>query len=62
MFASPNVLVVADGVSAWSRMGIDAGIYARRLVAEVKALIQGERHLYFLEHPDELALKAVQTV
>lgn len=33
IFVTPNVLVVADGVSAWSKVGIDAGIYARRLTA-----------------------------
>ena len=32
MYVSKNVLVVADGVSAWSKIGVDAGIYSRRLV------------------------------
>ncbi len=60
LFVSKNILLVADGVGGWSRMGIDSGVYARRLVAAVKELLEGERELYFIERPEELAIQAVQ--
>lgn len=41
-------------------MGIDAGIYSRKLLLNMKALLEGEKKLYYIEHPDDLALKAVQ--
>ena len=34
--ASNNLLVVADGVSSWSKKGIDSGIYSKSLVAAIK--------------------------
>ena len=54
------MLAVADGVSGWSQYGIDAGIYARKLISNISLLLQGEKLLYFIEHPDKLALSAVQ--
>ena len=39
IFTSKNVLVVADGVSAWAKIGVDAGFYARRLVQEIKQMV-----------------------
>ena len=35
-FVSKNILVVADGVGGWSKIGIDAGIYSRRLISAIK--------------------------
>ena len=35
-YVSKNILIVADGVGGWSRMGIDSGVYARRLISAVK--------------------------
>jgi hypothetical protein len=32
-------------------MGIDSGVYARRLVSAVKELLEGEKELYFIERP-----------
>ena len=32
IYASGNLLIVADGVSGWHKFGIDAGVYARKLV------------------------------
>ena len=60
VYAAKNALVVADGVSGWSKMGIDAGIYSRKLLSNIKRLLEGEKQLYYIEHPDDLALKAVQ--
>lgn len=51
---------MADGVSGWSKMGVDSGIYSRKLLTYIKDLIEGSHYLYYIEHPDELALKAVQ--
>ena len=45
---SKNIVLVADGVGGWTKMGIDSGVYARRLVAIVKELIQNEREMYFI--------------
>ena len=38
-FASNNVLVMADGVSGWSKMGIDSGVYSRKLTSIIKQLL-----------------------
>ena len=56
------MIVVADGVSAWAKIGIDAGIYARRLIQEIKQMVESPYEVYYIERPDELALKAVQLV
>jgi protein phosphatase PTC7 len=60
LYVSKNILIVADGVGGWSRMGIDSGVYARRLIAAVKELLEAEKELYFVERPEELAAHAVQ--
>lgn len=60
VFASKNALVVADGVSGWSKMGIDPSIYSRQLVSHVKQLLEGKNQIFYIEHPDQLAIKAVQ--
>lgn len=39
VFAAKNILVIADGVSGWSQMGIDSGIYSRKLLTHIKNLI-----------------------
>jgi len=32
LFVSKNIILIADGVGGWAKMGIDSGFYARRLV------------------------------
>ena len=39
LFVSKQILLIADGVGGWAKMGIDSGVYARNLVATVKELI-----------------------
>lgn len=31
MFASDNMLVVADGVGGWADQGVDPGLYSKKL-------------------------------
>lgn len=38
LFASSNVLFVADGVGGWSEIGIDPGLYSKKLASLVKEL------------------------
>ena len=38
LFASSNVLFVADGVGGWSGTGIDPGLYSKKLASLVKDL------------------------
>jgi hypothetical protein len=33
------VLAVADGVSGWASLGIDAGLYAKKLTAIIGSLL-----------------------
>lgn len=35
-YVSDHALIVADGVSGWSAMGIDAGLYSKKLVENAK--------------------------
>jgi serine/threonine protein phosphatase PrpC len=51
LFVSKNIILIADGVGGWAKMGIDSGVYARRLVASVKELIFKEKEMHFIEHP-----------
>lgn len=60
LFVSKNIVLIADGVGGWAKMGIDSGVYARKLVSIVKELILSEKELYFIERPEELAIRAVQ--
>lgn len=60
LFVSKNILIVADGVGGWSRLGIDSGAYSRRLIAAVKEALESEKELYYIDRPEELALMAVQ--
>ena len=32
LFVSKNIILIADGVGGWAKMGIDSGVYARKLV------------------------------
>ena len=59
-FVSKNIMLMADGVGGWAKLGIDSGVYARRLVEIVKGLLQNDKELYYIERPEELALRAVQ--
>jgi len=59
-FVSRNIMMMADGVGGWAKMGIDSGVYARRLVEIVKALLHSDKELYYIERPEELGVKAVQ--
>jgi protein phosphatase PTC7 len=34
--ASPFCLAVADGVGGWANMGIDPGIYSRKLISNIE--------------------------
>jgi protein phosphatase PTC7 len=43
LFVSKNIILIADGVGGWAKVGIDSGCYARQLVEAVKELIQGEK-------------------
>ena len=36
--ASSNLLVVADGVGGWARHGIDAGLFSKQLVHNIKEI------------------------
>ena len=36
--ASSNLLVVADGVGGWARHGIDAGLFSKQLVHNIKSI------------------------
>ena len=42
---SSNLLVVADGVGGWEERGIDAGLFSRALVKDIKANVD--------KNPDE---------
>ncbi len=43
LFVSKNIIIIADGVGGWAKMGIDSGIYARKLIESVKELISNEK-------------------
>ncbi len=43
LFVSRNIILIADGVGGWAKMGIDSGVYARRLVDSIKELIHNEK-------------------
>lgn len=60
LFVSKNIMIVADGVGGWSRLGIDSGAYSRRLISAVRETLESEKELYYIERPAELALMAVQ--
>ena len=40
MFASDNVLVVADGVGGWADQGVDPGLYSKKLCQIIGKKIQ----------------------
>lgn len=54
------MIVIADGVGGWIKHGIDSGEYARKLIAIIKELLEKDKELYFIERPEELAIRAVQ--
>lgn len=60
LFVSKNVLIVADGVGGWSKLGIDSGVYARKLISIAKQLLHSEKELYYIDHPSVLAAEVVK--
>jgi len=36
LYVSKNILIIADGVGGWSKLGIDSGEYSRKLITIIK--------------------------
>lgn len=60
IYVSSNLLAVADGVGGWSSLGVDAGVYSRQLINIIRELHQNSKDDYYIEHPDKIAIQAVQ--
>lgn len=58
LFASKQMLVVADGVGGWADSGIDPGLYSKRLVKIMEELFNKDQPKY-ISNPKELVNEAV---
>lgn len=60
MFVSKNILAVADGVGSWKDFDIDPGIYSKKLIQNISALInEEEKRSFYIDNPQKLACAAV---
>ena len=46
LYASPNVLLIADGVGGWADSGVDPALYSKRLASIIEELVQKEKMKY----------------
>lgn len=46
LYASPNVLLIADGVGGWAESGVDPALYSKRLAKIIEELVQKDRMKY----------------
>ena len=53
LFASENVLLVADGVGGWADSGIDPGLYSKKLASLVEELVAKDSQTY-IDNPQQL--------
>ena len=53
MFASDNVLVVADGVGGWADHGVDPGLYSKKLCSIIGEKVDKNLAAY-IDNPEKL--------
>lgn len=59
MFASENVLVVADGVGGWADQGVDPGLYSKKL-CEIIGQKVNKSFKDYVDDPQKLLVEAVK--
>lgn len=57
MFASDNVLVVADGVGGWADHGVDPGLYSKKLCSIIGEKVKKNVEAY-IDDPQKLLTEA----
>lgn len=60
MVVEPNLIVVADGVGGWADMGVDSGIYSRRLCEIIREMFYSNQTFYTLD-PRRLLVDSVRS-
>jgi protein phosphatase PTC7 len=55
MFASDNILVVADGVGGWADQGIDPGLYSKKLCEIISKKVKSSLNNY-VDDPQKLVV------
>ena len=60
LFAEDNLLVVADGVGRWAQMGIDPGIFSRRLCKLIGDAYMKDKQRYYDNPGDPIPLAVSQ--
>lgn len=58
-FAHDNIIVVADGVGGWAEYGVDASLYARRLVQLVYDNFYSDKQPFYIQQPTLLIQDSV---
>lgn len=59
MYASENVLVVADGVGGWADQGVDPGLYSKKLCKIIGQKVEKSLKEY-VDNPQKLILESVK--
>lgn len=59
MYASDNVLVVADGVGGWADQGVDPGLYSKKLCQIIGKKLEKSLTSY-IDNPQKLVVEAVK--
>jgi protein phosphatase PTC7 len=59
MYASENVLVVADGVGGWADQGVDPGLYSKKLCKIIGQKVEKSLKEY-VDNPQKLIVESVK--